>query len=223
MVSVNGEADNNTIGNKSAPRSILPLDAKYVSMNNLNVYEQQPPVSPPNNGRDTIFQQSNITSSRYATIAEHNVINHHDSGNFSTYSQNDPNKDFDFDYDEMNIERLRRDTDTRLSRYLKNYSELAFQSRGTQTTPNSTGRRDVVLRGEQSLSIPLLREMPRMTRKDNAITKKSYSDDIENLKRRWEVSNISQLTCFLFISVFNFYYRFPLCKNNRCHEHHLGL
>ncbi|KAL7740440.1 hypothetical protein ACLKA6_013233 [Drosophila palustris] len=122
------------------------------------------------------------------------------------------NNSFDLDStDEQAMERVRRQTDKRLSRYLKNYGDLASKHqqqqqlrsksesrhRGTQTTPLSLGRRDVVLHETptQNLSMPLLREMPKMTRKETALTHdESRHRNMDNLKKRWEVPAVQKFT-----------------------------
>ncbi|EDW76100.2 uncharacterized protein Dwil_GK14847 [Drosophila willistoni] len=108
--------------------------------------------------------------------------------------------------DEHAMERIRRQTDQRLSRYLKNYGDLASNQRsksesrhrGTQTTPQTIGRRDVVLReavAPHNLSMPLLREMPKMTRKETGMTLTSNNQrKIDHLKKRWEVPAVQKFT-----------------------------
>nr|XP_036672011.1 uncharacterized protein LOC108021662 isoform X3 [Drosophila suzukii] len=117
--------------------------------------------------------------------------------------------------DEQAVERLRRQTDQRLSRYLKNYGDLATKQRqklqqmelqrsksesrhrGTQTTPQSLARRDVVLReaAGHNLSMPLLREMPKMTRQETgAPLAENGQRRIDNLKKRWEVPAVQKFT-----------------------------
>lgn len=117
------------------------------------------------------------------------------------------NNSFELDSaDEQAMERVRRQTDKRLSRYLKNYGDLATKNqqqqlrsksesrhRGTQTIPQSLGRRDVVMHespAHPNLSMPLLREMPRMTRKETSMRAaqgESSQRKMDNLKKRWEV------------------------------------
>ncbi|XP_030569761.1 uncharacterized protein LOC115769197 [Drosophila novamexicana] len=119
------------------------------------------------------------------------------------------NNSFELDSaDEQAMERVRRQTDQRLSRYLKNYGDLAAKQqhmrsksesrhRGTQTTPQSLGRRDVVLHEAltQNLSMPLLREMPKMTRKETATTLDgNRQQKMDNLKKRWEVPAVQKFT-----------------------------
>ncbi|KAH8404820.1 hypothetical protein KR222_004536 [Zaprionus bogoriensis] len=119
------------------------------------------------------------------------------------------NNSFELDSaDEQAMERVRRQTDKRLSRYLKNYGDLAAKHQqqeqqqlarsksesrhcGTQTTPLSLRRRDVVLHEApaQNLSMPLLREMPKMTRKE---TTETGQRKIDNLKKRWEVPAVQK-------------------------------
>ncbi|SPP85811.1 uncharacterized protein LOC117588059 [Drosophila guanche] len=120
--------------------------------------------------------------------------------------------------DEQAMERVRRQTDQRLSRYLQNYGDLASKQqkklrkqdqlqlhrsksesrhRGTQTTPQSLARRDVVLREApgHNLSMPLLREMPKMTRKETAVTLPGNGQhNIDSLKKRWEVPAVQKFT-----------------------------
>ncbi|XP_041674575.1 trichohyalin [Drosophila eugracilis] len=126
------------------------------------------------------------------------------------------NTSFDLDSaDEQAVERVRRQTDQRLSRYLKNYGDLATKQhqkvkqlelqrsksesrhRGTQTTPQSLARRDVVLReaAGHNLSMPLLREMPKMTRQETGTPLAENSQrKIDNLKKRWEVPAVQKFT-----------------------------
>nr|NP_001285899.1 uncharacterized protein Dmel_CG7110, isoform C [Drosophila melanogaster]NP_609652.3 uncharacterized protein Dmel_CG7110, isoform B [Drosophila melanogaster]AAF53302.3 uncharacterized protein Dmel_CG7110, isoform B [Drosophila melanogaster]AHN54413.1 uncharacterized protein Dmel_CG7110, isoform C [Drosophila melanogaster] len=127
------------------------------------------------------------------------------------------NTSFELDSaDEQAMERVRRQTDQRLSRYLKNYGDLATKQqqklkqselhrsksesrhRGTQTTPQSLARRDVVLReaAGPNLSMPLLREMPKMTRQETGgpLAENSGQRKIENLKKRWEVPAVQKFT-----------------------------
>ena len=106
---------------------------------------------------------------------------------------------FDNSNDANSMEYVRKDTDNRLSRYFKNYGELAGgnftnrsrseqRNRGTQTTPDTLRRRDTVLNGSQNLSMPLLREMPKMTRNESTrLLLQQNQRKIDNLKRRWEV------------------------------------
>lgn len=113
------------------------------------------------------------------------------------------NKDFILktsENDEKNVERLRQDTDKKLVRYFKNYGDLAYQTRGTQTTPTTTGRRDIVLQGQHSLSIPLLREMPKMTRKET-FKPNMNSKQMQDLQRRWDVIFSEDIYIYL---IFNF-------------------
>ncbi|EDW03184.1 uncharacterized protein LOC6562068 [Drosophila grimshawi] len=118
------------------------------------------------------------------------------------------NNSFELDSaDEQAMERVRRQTDQRLSRYLKNYGDLASKQqqqlrsksesrhRGTQTTPQSLSRRDVVLNETPTpnLSMPLLREMPKMTRKETAATPaETRHRKMDNLKKRWEVPAVQK-------------------------------
>ncbi|XP_044316143.1 uncharacterized protein LOC108053034 isoform X1 [Drosophila rhopaloa] len=126
------------------------------------------------------------------------------------------NTSFELDSaDEQAVERVRRQTDQRLSRYLKNYGDLATKQhqklqqlelqrsksesrhRGTQTTPQSLGRRDVVLReaAGHNLSMPLLREMPKMTRQETgAPLAQNGQRKMDNLKKRWEVPAVQKFT-----------------------------
>ncbi|XP_017132641.1 uncharacterized protein LOC108149523 isoform X2 [Drosophila elegans] len=126
------------------------------------------------------------------------------------------NTSFDLDSaDEQAVERMRRQTDQRLSRYLKNYGDLATKqhqklqqtelqrsksesrNRGTQTTPQSLARRDVVLReaAGHNLSMPLLREMPKMTRQETgAALAENGQRKMDNLKKRWEVPAVQKFT-----------------------------
>lgn len=102
--------------------------------------------------------------------------------------------------DENNIDKIRHQTDKQLSRYLKNYGDLAckgLRDRSTQTTPDSASRRDIVMVEENNLSMPLLREMPRMTRKESNFLhseRQKKSTRIESLARRWEVPAVQKHT-----------------------------
>ncbi|KAH8329128.1 hypothetical protein KR074_004312 [Drosophila pseudoananassae] len=124
------------------------------------------------------------------------------------------NTSFELDSaDEQTVERVRRQTDQRLSRYLKNYGDLAAKhqhqqqqlersksesrNRGTQTLPQSLARRDVVLReaAGHNLSMPLLREMPKMTRQETGTTLAGNGQrKMDNLKKRWEVPAVQKFT-----------------------------
>ncbi|XP_017026250.1 ciliary rootlet coiled-coil protein 2 isoform X1 [Drosophila kikkawai] len=125
------------------------------------------------------------------------------------------NTSFEMDSaDEQSMERVRRQTDQRLSRYLRNYGDLATKQqqkqpelqrsksdsrhRGTQTTPQSLARRDVVLReaAGHNLSMPLLREMPKMTRQETTLAPLAENGQrkMDNLKKRWEVPAVQKFT-----------------------------
>ncbi|KAH8266671.1 hypothetical protein KR018_009527 [Drosophila ironensis] len=126
------------------------------------------------------------------------------------------NTSFELDSaDEHALARVRRQTDQRLSRYLRNYGDLAAKQqqkqhqqdlqrsksesrhRGTQTTPQSLARRDVVLReaAGHNLSMPLLREMPKMTRQETGATLTGNGPRrMDNLKKRWEVPAVQKFT-----------------------------
>lgn len=62
--------------------------------------------------------------------------------------------------------------------------------------PQSLGRRDVVLHETptQNLSMPLLREMPKMTRKETLEGSRQQQHKMENLKKRWEVPAVQKFT-----------------------------
>lgn len=178
--------DNRESGrNDNKSSNISSFSPEYSSLNNLD-YINHPPYSI-NIATNSVFHPDNKPFSLFSTNEDTNLKTLQNDGehNLSIYENelilSTSNSD------EKNIERLRRDTDKRLSRYLKNYGELAYQTRGTQTTPTSTGRRDVVIQGEHSLSIPLLREMPKMTRME-AVKFKGNSKELEDLQRRWDVS-----------------------------------
>lgn len=172
--------------NKSS--NISTMSPEYSSLNNLD-YINHPPYSinieqnsifHPDNKPFSLFPQNKNTNLKSPPIIS-------EDKNISFYDKDDDYLNLSHnDDDDKNIERLRRDTDKRLSRYLKNYGDLAYQTRGTQTTPTSSGRRDIVIHGEHSLSIPLMREMPKMTRQE-AVKFKQHSKELENLQRRWDV------------------------------------
>ncbi|XP_055852976.1 uncharacterized protein LOC129916826 isoform X2 [Episyrphus balteatus] len=140
--------------------------------------------------------------------AANDLNNNHETRNRPPYSMNiDRNSIFHHDYnhsklydDENSIEEIRHQTDKQLSRYLKNYGDLAckgLRDRSTQTTPDSASRRDIVMVEENNLSMPLLREMPRMTRKESnrqQAERKKKGTRIENLARRWEVPAVQKHT-----------------------------
>uniref|UniRef100_A0A1A9Z9E6 Uncharacterized protein n=1 Tax=Glossina pallidipes TaxID=7398 RepID=A0A1A9Z9E6_GLOPL len=139
--------------------------------NNLNIREKRPPYS-------TNIKKNSIFHDNYNPVLPSTK-----KSNVDVDSQNS-------NYVNLNMDVLRRDVDKRLTRYVNNYGDLALKSRGTQTTPD--GRRDgrdVVLKSEQNLSIPLLREMPKMTRNEAGdLFQKNKSTQLENLNKRWEVS-----------------------------------
>uniref|UniRef100_A0A1A9VZS2 Uncharacterized protein n=1 Tax=Glossina brevipalpis TaxID=37001 RepID=A0A1A9VZS2_9MUSC len=140
--------------------------------NNLNAAENRPPFS-------TNIKKNSIFHNNYDTALPLNK-----KSNVNNQKTSDIN---------LNIEVLRRDVDKRLMRYVNNYGDLALQSRGTQTTPDATGRRDVVLRNEHNLSIPLLREMPKMTRNEASdLFQKNNSTQLENLNKRWEIPAVQK-------------------------------
>ncbi|XP_019893773.2 uncharacterized protein LOC101889827 [Musca domestica] len=95
---------------------------------------------------------------------------------------------------EENIDRLRRQTDKRLMGYFKNYGELTSKSRGTQTIPFTSERRDVVIRGGNNFSIPILCDMPKMTRRETTKRDKQISNELENLKYRWDIPAVQKFT-----------------------------
>ncbi|XP_054082229.1 uncharacterized protein LOC105220240 isoform X6 [Zeugodacus cucurbitae] len=106
------------------------------------------------------------------------------------------------------IDSVRRETDRHLSRYLKNYGDVALlridkqrsksesRHRGTQTINSNLKRRDIMLNEEHNLSMPLLREMPKMTRKqflnfpEMVVTQRKRK--IDCLKRKWEVPAVQK-------------------------------
>ncbi|XP_055905309.1 uncharacterized protein LOC129940836 isoform X2 [Eupeodes corollae] len=145
---------------------------------------------PDNDVEDANDLNNNQERSRppFSINIDRNSIFHHDF---------DRSKLFD---DENSIEEIRYETDKQLSRYLKNYGDLAckaLRDRSTQTTPDSASRRDIVMVEENNLSMPLLREMPRMTRKESNLQqaeRKKKGTRIENLSRRWEVPAVQKHT-----------------------------
>lgn len=186
------------IKNDNKSSNMSSLSPEYSSLNNLDFTNHLP----------------------YSINIDQNSVFHPDNKPFSNFSTNEDNKlktpsvdeknisFYETDFflntsknDDKNIERLRSDTDKRLSRYLKNYGDLAYQTRGTQTTPTTTGRRDVVIQGEHSLSIPLLREMPKMTRMETTKFNKN-SKELEDLQRRWDVSSLFSLFYDIFKGLF---------------------
>lgn len=139
--------------------------------NNLNMGDKRPPYS-------TNIKKNSIFHDNYNPVLPSTK-----KSNVDVDSQNS-------NYVNLNMDVLRRDVDKKLTRYVNNYGDLALKSRGTQTTPD--GRRDgrdVVLKSGQNLSIPLLREMPKMTRNEAGdLFQKNNSTQLENLNKRWEVS-----------------------------------
>ena len=160
--------------NKSSNAAFSP---EYTSLNNLDI--NHPPYSM-NIERNSIFHPNN----KPFTLFSPNKDKYFESSNEAGKVFYD--KDDLTESDDKNMEKLRKDIDKRLSRYLTNYGDLAYQTRSTQTTPTGSGRRDIVLQGEHSLSIPLLREMPKMTRMETNKLKEN-SKELEDLQRRWDV------------------------------------
>ncbi|TMW52924.1 hypothetical protein DOY81_001957 [Sarcophaga bullata] len=160
--------------NKSSNVTFSP---EYTSLNNSNINHQPYSI---NIEQNSIFHPNN----KPFTLFSSNEDKYLKSSNEAGHAFNDKNGLIKSDV--KNIEKLRKDIDKRLSRYLRNYGDLAYQTRGTQTTPTGSGRRDIVLQGEQSLSIPLLREMPKMTRMETNKLKEN-SKELEDLQRRWDV------------------------------------
>ncbi|KAM7342074.1 uncharacterized protein ACRADG_009618 isoform 3-T4 [Cochliomyia hominivorax] len=187
---MNDTRECNKNDNKSS--NISSLSPEYTSLNNLD-YTNRPPYSI-NIEQNSVFHPDNDTFTSIPTnetsnlksppISDEKTFNFYDKDDYLNTSHND---------DDKNIEKLRRDTDKRLSRYLKNYGDLAYQTRGTQTTPTSSGRRDTVIQGEHSLSIPLMREMPKMTRME-AVKFKHNSKELEDLQRRWDIPAVQKYT-----------------------------
>ncbi|KAL9927029.1 uncharacterized protein ACN427_002054 isoform 2-T10 [Glossina fuscipes fuscipes] len=142
--------------------------------NNLNMGEKRPSYS-------TNIKKNSIFHDNYNPVLSLTKRSNVDSQN-----SNEVN---------LNIDVLRRDVDKRLTRYVKNYGDLALKSRGTQTTTPDVRRdgRDVVLKSEQNLSIPLLREMPKMTRNEAGdLFQKNNSTQLENLNKRWEIPAVQK-------------------------------
>lgn len=101
------------------------------------------------------------------------------------------------------IDTVRRETDRHLTRYLKNYGDVAlsridkerikseYRHRGTQTINSNLKRRDIMLNEEHNLSMPLLREMPKLTRNqflnfpEMGTTRRKRKSD--SLKQKWDV------------------------------------
>lgn len=118
--------------------------------------------------------------------------------------------------DKIDFDRVRCETDKRLSRYMKNYGDLAMKdkacsklhNRSTQTIPDGTGRRDIVMVEENNLSMPLLREMPKMTRKETTSLAEKAANNrriMENLSRRWEVRIFEiKMNCKYLFNFFRF-------------------
>ncbi|XP_030377861.1 uncharacterized protein LOC115626608 [Scaptodrosophila lebanonensis] len=169
-------------------------DVQATSFDQLSS-ENSPPYSI-NIARNSVFHANyKPTPVKQASFVEHLPI-----------ASGSANTSFELDSaDEQAMERVRRQTDQRLSRYLKNYGDLAnakqrskseSHHRGTQTTPDSIGRRDIVLleSDTQNLSMPLLREMPKMTRKDTTVMVSNSQRKIDNLKKRWEVPAVQKFT-----------------------------
>uniref|UniRef100_A0A0K8UKM3 Uncharacterized protein n=3 Tax=Bactrocera latifrons TaxID=174628 RepID=A0A0K8UKM3_BACLA len=118
-------------------------------------------------------------------------------------------KYFYLDEDEnSSIDSVRHETDKHLSRYMKNYGDVArlwidkecSKSESyhcvTQTINSNLKRRDIMLKEEHNLSMPLLREMPKMTRKqllncsemDTAHRRRKLSC----IKQKWEVPAVKK-------------------------------
>ncbi|XP_053960446.1 LOW QUALITY PROTEIN: uncharacterized protein LOC128864721 [Anastrepha ludens] len=100
---------------------------------------------------------------------------HHVKTDFHTLSKSEKSfenidKSFYFGNDEnVSIDNVRRTVDKKLYQYLKNYNEEErnkneSRHRGTQSNNENMNRRDIMLHEEHNLSIPLLQEMPKMTR-----------------------------------------------------------
>lgn len=169
--------NNQDLINNDNKSSNVTLSPEYTSLNNLNI--NHPPFSI-NIDQNSIFHPNNKPIGLFSPD-EDTYLKSSNKAEKGFHDQNNLIED-----DDKNIEKLRKDTDKRLSRYLRNYGDLAYQTRGTQTTPTGSGRRDIVLQGENSLSIPLLREMPKMTRVETNKLKEN-SKELENLRRRWDV------------------------------------
>ncbi|XP_039969870.1 uncharacterized protein LOC120781705 isoform X3 [Bactrocera tryoni] len=118
-------------------------------------------------------------------------------------------KCFYLDEDENScIDGVRHETDKHLSRYMKNYGDVArlridkecskSESRhfGTQTINSNLKRRDIMLKEEHYLSMPLLREMPKMTRKQllncPEMDTAHRTRKLNCIKQKWEVPAVQK-------------------------------
>ncbi|KAH8263874.1 hypothetical protein KR038_008808 [Drosophila bunnanda] len=192
--------------------------AEASSDNAFEVLELNYSVPPANDSTDVVSPPYSINIARNSifhddhkdTPFKANIIDQ-----LPAAASGSANTSFELDSaDEQSMERVRRQTDQRLSRYLRNYGDLATKQqekqlelqrsksdsrhRGTQTTPQSLARRDVVLReaAGHNLSMPLLREMPKMTRQETTFATKSENGQrkMDNLKKRWEVPAVQKFT-----------------------------
>ncbi|XP_037806960.1 probable E3 ubiquitin-protein ligase bre1 isoform X2 [Lucilia sericata] len=186
---MNDSRDSLRNDNKSSNIPSSSLSHEYSSLNNLD-YTNHPPYSM-NIEQNSVFHPDKQFS-LFAPTEEENLKSPPEN-NLSFLNDKEQFLNVTNSDDDKNIEKLRRVTDKRLSRYLKNYGDLAYQTRGTQTTPTSTGRRDIVIQGEHSLSIPLMREMPKMTRME-AVKFKENSKELQDLQRRWDIPAVQKYT-----------------------------
>ncbi|XP_037928279.1 uncharacterized protein LOC119662671 [Teleopsis dalmanni] len=96
------------------------------------------------------------------------------------------------------IEGLCNETHKSLAHYHKSkgnlerlYSQKKIESnnRSTQTTPESRARRDVVLHEEFNISMPLIREMPKTTRRNYKLKRSiSLQRKMDNMIRKLDIS-----------------------------------
>ncbi|XP_046810567.1 repetitive organellar protein [Lucilia cuprina] len=186
---MNDSRDSVRNDNKSCNIPSSSLSHEYSSLNNLD-YTNHPPYSM-NIEQNSVFHPDKQFSLFNPT--EEKNLKSPPENNLSFLNDKEQLLNVTNSDDDKNIEKLRRVTDKRLSRYLKNYGDLAYQTRGTQTTPTSTGRRDIVIQGEHSLSIPLMREMPKMTRIE-AVKFKENSKELQDLQRRWDIPAVQKYT-----------------------------
>ncbi|XP_069962773.1 uncharacterized protein [Bactrocera oleae] len=160
--------------------------------------------------------EDNYSSSLVGTVAEEDDSScHHIKNNLGDEKPQVPHFDsievkyVYLDEDESScIDSVRHGTDNHLSRYLKNYGDVArwridkergkSESRdyGIQTIDSNVKWRDVMLNEEHNLSMPLLREMPKITRKqilnypEMGTTQRKRK--IDCLKQKWEVPAVQK-------------------------------
>ncbi|XP_054741951.1 uncharacterized protein LOC129247075 [Anastrepha obliqua] len=132
---------------------------------------------------------------------------HHVKTDFHTLGKSEKSfenidKSFYFGNDaNVSIDNVRRTVDKKIYQYLKNYDEKErnkneSRHRGTQTNNENMNRRDIMLHEEHNLSMPLLQEMPKMTRLEYInyakLSTKQRKRKLDCLKQKCQIPDVQK-------------------------------